>query len=501
MTNRFVNPQPQYFDLAGTAVLSGGKLNYYEDNTSVRKDTFSDIDETPALVNSNPVVCTADGRVPDIFYSGTARVVLTDQNDEQIFDISGVGASGSGAVFDAWSALITYENQALVVGSDSEYYRSIQSTNLGNDPISSADFWEKVSFLRTWNANITYASGDGGVVGSDGKIYASLQAANLNKDPTSEPTWWAINNPFDQDLNTTDSVVFADATISTIGDAANAFLLVDVDAGKNGGVQLKSAGVLKWWAYKNSSNDYSIYNDVLSVSALTLVGATNLAKFAGVIQTTDNTASTSPTTGSGVYAGGVGIAEKLNVGDDISISKSGNALFKALTSSASARASFVCENSGDANHAWRSGREGNGSYAIIHSSGATDGAGTVTTVLDIDPNRTATFAGDVIGSNASVTLAGSTSIVHDTHANRIMIVADASGNTQTVNSTTGTYVAGDVIVFTQWAAGQITLAAGAGYTMTIPANRAATSRVRYSQITITFIGSTEFVIGGDLTVV
>jgi len=227
MTIRFVNPRPQFFDKAG-APLVKGRMFFFESGTAVNKPVFADVNETiPAPVDGDGAVpLSADGRVPEIFYSGTARVILQNKPIEpvfvQIWDIDGVGSFGSGAAFDAWNSIVEYESGAYVVGSDGLVYKSLQNNNSNNDPISSPTFWEQVAFLRTWNPNITYALGDGGVVGSDGKQYRSLQAANLNNDPVSSPTFWGVNNPFDQSLNTTDTPDFVGYTLgggSSVNDA------------------------------------------------------------------------------------------------------------------------------------------------------------------------------------------------------------------------------------------------------------------------------------------
>lgn len=217
MTSRFINPKPQFLDSAGDPVV-GGEVNFYENGTTILKNTYADVNKTAASLNANPLELTADGRVPNCFYDGTARVVITSDAG-QLFDVDNVGDASSGAAFDVWNSVVEYEDGALVEASDGKYYRSLQANNVGNDPTSSPTFWEQVSFIRAWNANITYALGDGAVEGSDGKLYRSLQNSNLNKDPTTEPTWWGVNNPFDQDLNTTDSPTFAALTITSF--AAN----------------------------------------------------------------------------------------------------------------------------------------------------------------------------------------------------------------------------------------------------------------------------------------
>ena len=71
----------QYFDDNGDP-LGAGKLNFYETSTSTPKNTYSDSAET--TTNTNPVILTAAGRQPDIFYTGSAKIVLTDSADVQI---------------------------------------------------------------------------------------------------------------------------------------------------------------------------------------------------------------------------------------------------------------------------------------------------------------------------------------------------------------------------------------------------------------------------------
>ena len=74
MSSRYQNPRPQYLDISGDPLLSS-QLNFYETGTLTRKDTFADVDLT--IVNANPVLLAADGSVPNIFYGGSARVILT----------------------------------------------------------------------------------------------------------------------------------------------------------------------------------------------------------------------------------------------------------------------------------------------------------------------------------------------------------------------------------------------------------------------------------------
>jgi hypothetical protein len=62
--------------------LGGGKLSFFETSTSTPKNTYQEEAETTA--NTNPVILTAAGRQPDIFYTGSAKIILTDSDDVQI---------------------------------------------------------------------------------------------------------------------------------------------------------------------------------------------------------------------------------------------------------------------------------------------------------------------------------------------------------------------------------------------------------------------------------
>lgn len=188
MTERFFDPFPQYGDDAGNPLVSG-TLDFFETGGSVRKATFADAGQN--IQNNNPVKLTAAGRVPNIFYAGTARVVLKTGAGVVIEDKDVVGLLGSGAGFDTWSSVVEYENNAYVIASDDNIYRSLQNNNLGNDPTITPSFWEAVEFVGNWNANITYSNTDI-VKATDGLLYGSRVNNNLDNDPTGggNPTEW-----------------------------------------------------------------------------------------------------------------------------------------------------------------------------------------------------------------------------------------------------------------------------------------------------------------------
>ena len=181
---RFGEINAQYFDDAGDP-LSSGKIYFYETGTTTLKDTFSDINQT--IANTNPVILTAAGRQPNIFFSGTAKAILVDKNDVQILVRDPVGQTAS--VFgDGWVATKIYSADAVVLGSDGQYYRSLAAGNQNNDPTSTSGYWTLLYSVE-WNAGITYQVG--AVVSYNNIQYQSLQNSNLNNNPSSATAYWA----------------------------------------------------------------------------------------------------------------------------------------------------------------------------------------------------------------------------------------------------------------------------------------------------------------------
>jgi len=87
---RLSNIGKQFFDSNGEP-LSGGLLFFYDTGTSNLAPTYSDEDYT--IENPNPVVLDADGRMPDVFYQGFRRIVLTNSDVEVIETRDPVGFS------------------------------------------------------------------------------------------------------------------------------------------------------------------------------------------------------------------------------------------------------------------------------------------------------------------------------------------------------------------------------------------------------------------------
>lgn len=178
----------QYEDNAGNPLI-GGKLYFYDSGTTTSKVTFSDIDETTA--NANPVVLDASGRAGDIYFSGSAKIIIKDSSDVTISEKDPVTASGSAGgrlSFSVWNALSTYSTSDLVTASNSKYYRCIVASSQGQEPSATAASWTEVRFLGQWNTNQTYAIDDISQ-GSDGSLYTAL-VAQAGNDPISDPVNW-----------------------------------------------------------------------------------------------------------------------------------------------------------------------------------------------------------------------------------------------------------------------------------------------------------------------
>ena len=61
-----------------------------------------------------------------------------------------------------------------MTGSDGNYYVSIQASNTGNDPTSSAAYWTEIKFIRVWNTNETYVVDDVVLVAA-GRIHCRIE--------------------------------------------------------------------------------------------------------------------------------------------------------------------------------------------------------------------------------------------------------------------------------------------------------------------------------------
>jgi len=175
----------QYLDNAGDP-LAEGKLYFYESGTTTPKTTYSDVNNS--IPNTNPVLLSAAGRQPNIFFDGVAKVILTDNDDVQLIVRDPVGETATD-FGDQWVATKIYNATDVVLGSDGVFYRSLINGNQGNNPVTTTGNWTLLYSVE-WNAGITYQVG--AVVTYDGEQYQSLQGSNLNQNPSTASSYWVL---------------------------------------------------------------------------------------------------------------------------------------------------------------------------------------------------------------------------------------------------------------------------------------------------------------------
>ena len=184
--SRFVNPRPQYLDDAGNPLIEG-KVYIYESGTDDLKDLFFDVNlSQPA---PNPVILSGSGRMPNTFFTGSARGKLTDSDEVQFWDIDPIGSDTGDGAFSSWNSITIYNVSDIVIGSDGLFYISITNGNQDSDPVSTPVDWTQIRFTRVWNPNETYSI-DQIAEGSDGQLYTSRTNSNLNNDPISDTINW-----------------------------------------------------------------------------------------------------------------------------------------------------------------------------------------------------------------------------------------------------------------------------------------------------------------------
>jgi len=192
---RFGTIGDQFSDDSGNPLVNG-KLEFFESGTTTQKNTYADINLT--IPNTNPVILTGAGRQPNIFFDGSARVVLSKNDDTQIEVRDPIGSSDSDGVFSSWNALTTYNTSNIVEASDGLFYISITDGNQGNDPTSSPANWTEIRFTRQWNVNESYSI-ERIVAASNGLLYKSVVNNNLGNDPildTTNTNWEPAVNQF-----------------------------------------------------------------------------------------------------------------------------------------------------------------------------------------------------------------------------------------------------------------------------------------------------------------
>jgi hypothetical protein len=203
----------QFFDDAGDP-LENGWLEFLESgSTATQKNTYADSNLN--VVNSNPVQLDAAGRCPNVFGTGSYKVISYTKNIEdeadvgsqiQVFDpvtVSGESSGGGGSGLEAWVVTTTYSLGDIVTHSE-KIYRSLINANVGLNPAIETASWEEIEFLPVYNENVTYEINQ--LCHYEGNVYVSLASANSDNQPDESPTWWRRlgNNTYKTATKTTD---------------------------------------------------------------------------------------------------------------------------------------------------------------------------------------------------------------------------------------------------------------------------------------------------------
>ena len=179
--SRFGSLGTQYFDDAGDPLING-YIYFYESGTTTPKTTYADVNLT--IPNANPVQLTAAGRQPNVFFDGSAKAVLTKSDYVQVEVRDPVGDDVIGGT-TAWISTVIYDQYEHARGTNGYDYVSLAGGNIGNDPVSSPEYWTKIIEVKVWNTNETYAADDV-VLGTDGMLYTSLVSSNSANNPTTD---------------------------------------------------------------------------------------------------------------------------------------------------------------------------------------------------------------------------------------------------------------------------------------------------------------------------
>lgn len=172
--SRFVSPI--------TDMKPNGSLRFFNSGLNTVLITYKD--ELETLPNPTIVPVLPNGNVQNVFYSGSARVIYLDEFDQQYAERDPVGGEKELGDFNLWDAVVTYDKNDIVEGSDSAFYISLSNGNVGNDPTLTPTSWVEIRFIGIWNTNVSYSIGDV-VQTTNGNLWKA-QTATSGNDPTPD---------------------------------------------------------------------------------------------------------------------------------------------------------------------------------------------------------------------------------------------------------------------------------------------------------------------------
>ena len=179
--SRFISPI--------TNIKANSTLNFFKSGTNSRLITYKDQFET--IENVIDVEADSFGNLPNIFFSGSAKVVYRDEDGQQYASRDPIGGEKELGNFVLWDIVVTYDKNDIATGSDGKFYISLSNGNIGNDPTTDETKWEEWPPITRWNTNVTPVIGDV-VQSSLGNLWKALTAAAGNDPETDDGTNWSV---------------------------------------------------------------------------------------------------------------------------------------------------------------------------------------------------------------------------------------------------------------------------------------------------------------------
>lgn len=177
--SRFISPI--------TNIKANSTLNFFKSGTNSPLITYKD--QFELIANETDVKADSFGNLPNIFFSGSAKVLYFDEFDQQYASRDPVGGEKELGSFVLWDSVVTYDKNNIATGSDGKFYISLSNGNIGNDPVTDATKWKEWPPITRWNTNVTYIIGEV-VQSSTGNLWKALTATAGNDPETDNGTNW-----------------------------------------------------------------------------------------------------------------------------------------------------------------------------------------------------------------------------------------------------------------------------------------------------------------------